>query len=68
MTAEVAGAGAGRLRLRHDSLRTEQMSVGWMGRFILVNGERHSARMGQAAQIHPHVPWCPEKQHSRGRL
>ncbi|WP_267086902.1 hypothetical protein [Xanthomonas sacchari] len=41
----------GRLRLRHDSLRTEQMSVGWMGRFILVNGERHSTRMGQAAQI-----------------
>nr|WP_295847825.1 hypothetical protein [uncultured Xanthomonas sp.] len=31
----------GRFRLRHDSLRTEQMSVGWMGRFILVNGERH---------------------------
>ncbi len=38
----------GRLRLRHYSLRTEQAYVGWIRRFILANGKRHPARMGQA--------------------
>lgn len=38
----------GRLRLRHYSLRTEQAYVGWIRRFILANGKRHPAQMGQA--------------------
>jgi len=29
-------------------LRTEQAYVGWIRRFILANGKRHPAQMGQA--------------------
>jgi hypothetical protein len=30
-----------RLRLKHDSLRTEQAYLYWIRRFILANGKRH---------------------------
>jgi len=36
------------LRMRHYSLRTEQVYVGWIRRFILANGKRHPADMGAA--------------------
>src|SRR5690348_16597147 len=35
-----------RLRLKHYSLRTEAIYVGWIRRFILANGKRHSRDMG----------------------
>lgn len=38
----------GRLRVRHYSVRTEQAYVAWIRRFILANGKRHPAQMGQA--------------------
>jgi len=34
------------LRLKHYSLRTEQVYVGWIRRFILANGKRHPRDMG----------------------
>jgi len=36
-----------KLRMRHYSLRTEQAYVGWVRRFILANGKRHPAEMGE---------------------
>lgn len=36
------------LRVKHYSLRTEQVYVGWIRRFILANGKRHPAGMGAA--------------------
>nr|WP_235857316.1 phage integrase N-terminal SAM-like domain-containing protein [Xanthomonas cissicola] len=38
---------SGRLRLRHYSLRTEQVYLDWIPRFILANGQRHPGQMGQ---------------------
>ena len=35
------------LRLKHYSLRTEAVYVGWIRRFILVNGKRHPRDMGE---------------------
>ncbi|WP_449422692.1 integron integrase [Rhodanobacter lindaniclasticus] len=35
-----------RLRLKHYSLRTESIYVGWIRRFILANGKRHPRDMG----------------------
>lgn len=35
-----------RLRLKHYSLRTETIYVGWIRRFILANGKRHPRDMG----------------------
>lgn len=34
------------LRVKHYSLRTEQVYVGWIRRFILANGKRHPRDMG----------------------
>ncbi len=36
------------LRLKHYSLRTETVYVGWIRRFILANGKRHPRDMGEA--------------------
>jgi integron integrase len=36
------------LRLKHYSLRTEAVYVGWIRRFILANGKRHPRGMGGA--------------------
>jgi integron integrase len=36
------------LRLKHYSLRTETVYVGWIRRFILANGKRHPRDMGGA--------------------
>lgn len=36
------------LRVKHYSLRTEQVYVGWIRRFILANGKRHPRDMGPA--------------------
>ncbi|MFK2878162.1 integron integrase [Rhodanobacter hydrolyticus] len=36
------------LRVKHYSLRTEQIYVGWIRRFILANGKRHPRDMGAA--------------------
>jgi integron integrase len=36
------------LRLKHYSLRTEAVYVGWIRRFILANGKRHPRDMGEA--------------------
>jgi len=36
------------LRTRHYSLRTEQVYVGWIRRYILANGKRHPRDMGAA--------------------
>lgn len=36
------------LRVKHYSLRTEQVYVGWIRRFILANGKRHPRAMGAA--------------------
>lgn len=36
-----------RLRVKHYSLRTEQAYIGWIRRFILVNGKRHPREMGE---------------------
>lgn len=36
------------LRVKHYSLRTEQVYVGWIRRFILANGKRHPRDMGAA--------------------
>lgn len=35
-----------KLRLKHYSLRTEQAYVGWIRRFIFVNGRRHPRKLG----------------------
>ena len=35
-----------RLRLKHYSLRTEQVYVAWIRRFILASGKRHPRDMG----------------------
>jgi hypothetical protein len=35
-----------RLRVKHYSLRTETVYVGWIKRFILANGKRHPREMG----------------------
>ena len=37
-----------RLRVKHYSLRTEAVYVGWIRRFILANGKRHPRDMGAA--------------------
>lgn len=34
------------LRLRHYSLRTEKIYLGWIRRFILVHGRRHPRELG----------------------
>src|SRR6185312_15759322 len=36
------------LRVKHYSLRTEHVYVGWIRRFILANGKRHPRDMGPA--------------------
>lgn len=36
-----------RLRVRHYSIRTERAYVGWVKRFIVANGMRHPADLGQ---------------------
>ena len=36
------------IRTRHYSLRTEDAYVGWIRRFILFHGKRHSLEMGQS--------------------
>lgn len=36
------------VRLRHYSIRTEAVYVGWIRRFILANGKRHPRDMGEA--------------------
>ena len=36
------------LRLKHYSIRTEGVYVGWIRRFILANGKRHPRDMGEA--------------------
>ena len=36
------------LRLKHYSIRTEAVYVGWVRRFVLVNGKRHPREMGAA--------------------
>ncbi len=36
------------LRLKHYSVRTETVYVGWIRRFILANGKRHPRDMGGA--------------------
>jgi len=36
------------LRLKHYSIRTETVYVGWIRRFILANGKRHPRDMGEA--------------------
>ncbi|KQZ78354.1 integrase [Rhodanobacter sp. Root561] len=36
------------LRLKHYSIRTEEVYVGWIRRFILANGKRHPREMGEA--------------------
>ena len=36
------------LRTRHYSLRTEQVYLGWIRRFILFQGKRHPREMGSA--------------------
>ncbi len=36
------------LRVRHDSVRTEEAYVGWIRRYILFHGKRHPADMGAA--------------------
>lgn len=36
------------LRLKHDSLRTEQAYVGWIRRYVRANGKRHPRAMGAA--------------------
>ena len=35
-----------RLRVKHYSLRTETVYIGWIKRFILANGKRHPREMG----------------------
>jgi hypothetical protein len=35
-----------KLRVKHDSLRTEQAYVYWIRRFILFHGKRHLATLG----------------------
>ena len=37
-----------RLRVKHYSLRTEEVYLGWIRRFILANGKRHPREMGAA--------------------
>ena len=37
-----------RLRVLHDSIRTEEAYVGWIRRYILFHGKRHPAEMGAA--------------------
>src|SRR5262245_11710770 len=39
------------LRVRHDSLRTEEAYIAWIKRYIFFHGVRHPAEMG-AAEIH----------------
>ena len=34
------------IRLKHDSIRTERVYVGWIRRFILFQGKRHPSEMG----------------------
>lgn len=36
-----------RIRLKHFSIRTEQAYTAWIRRFILFNGKRHPAEMGE---------------------
>jgi len=36
------------IRVRHNSIRTEQCYVGWIRRFILFHGKRHPSEMGGA--------------------
>ena len=36
-----------RLRVGHYSLRTERAYLGWIRRFILVNGTRHPRELGR---------------------
>ena len=59
-SAVIAGASAGapaprlldevrrHLRVKHYSLRTEAIYLGWIKRFILANGKRHPREMGAA--------------------
>jgi hypothetical protein len=37
-----------RLRVKHDSIRTEQAYVDWVRRFILFHGTRHPRELGPA--------------------
>ena len=40
------------LRLKHDSLRTEQAYVGWIRRYVRANGKRHPRALGGAEVEH----------------
>ncbi|WP_432720099.1 phage integrase N-terminal SAM-like domain-containing protein [Jeongeupia wiesaeckerbachi] len=37
-----------RIRVKHFSLRTEQVYLGWIRRYILFHGKRHPRDMGKA--------------------
>ena len=39
---------AGKLRVKHYSLRTEKSYLNWIKRYILHNGKRHPKEMGAA--------------------
>jgi len=45
-----------KLRVRHDSLRTEQQYVNWVRRFLRFHPHRHSRNMGAAevSTVFPH--------------
>jgi integrase len=44
--AKTFGSGAGELRVKHYSIRTEQAYLDWIKRFILFHGKRHPEIMG----------------------
>lgn len=52
-----------RLCLKHYSLRTERAYLGWIRRFILVNGKRHPREMGGAE-----VEYFPSQLASKGQV
>ena len=45
-----------KVRVKHYSIRTEQVYVDWARRFILFHGKRHPAQMGAAEKpVSPHI-------------
>ena len=49
------------IRARHYSLRTEEVYVGWIRRFILFHHKRHPAEMGEPEINHDDdLHSCPE--------
>lgn len=55
-----------RIRVKHYSIRAEQVDVDWVKRFILFHGERHPKDMGVTVveAFQTHLAMCSES--SRG--